>query len=218
MATPNENAQQALCAEISAQAQRDSEEIIHHAQQEAESLLSKARAEAEKNRQERLALAQAEASRRKESILTTVPVELRRLRAACMEVLLQSIFEEVRRRLQAHAGFDYREAIIALAIEAINRMQGAKFILKLSTPDCLTLRAGLAEEITHRLNRSQLSITIAEDASIKGSGLIIQDSEGFQVWDNRFTTRLERLWPELRRQIANRLWFASGGNQAGGLA
>ncbi len=55
-----------LTEEILAEARRESEQTIRRAQQEAETLLAKAFAEADRMGQERLNLACAEASRRKE--------------------------------------------------------------------------------------------------------------------------------------------------------
>jgi vacuolar-type H+-ATPase subunit E/Vma4 len=43
-----------------------------------------------------------------------------------------------------------------------------------------------------------------EDPGITDGGLVVQDAEGRRVWDNRLPQRLERMWPELRRQIAVR--------------
>ncbi|HEU5396435.1 MAG TPA: hypothetical protein VFV81_04655, partial [Verrucomicrobiae bacterium] len=43
------------------------------------------------------------------------------------------------------------------------------------------------------------------EETVTGGGVIIESADGFQVWDNRLPSRLRRLWPELRRQIARRL-------------
>ena len=202
VATLNQNSQEALCEEILADARRQSEQVICRAQQEAGALIAKAAADAEKARHERLDLARAEATRRKELILARVPVETGRLRAVRIEGLLQAIYAEARRRLAARYDFDYRRTLVVLAAEAISRMSGGAFVVKLSVADYAALGDGLAQEIALRAGRSSLSITISEEPTITESGLIVQDGEGRQVWDNRLAARLERLWPELRRQIA----------------
>ncbi len=217
MAAPSQNSPQALCAAILAEARRESEEILRRAQQEAEALRAKAKAEADTARQERLNLARAEAARRKDLILATVPVEANRMRAARIEALLQSIFAEIRRRLLERDGFDYRDTLIALAVEAISRMAGEAFVVKLSPADHAALGEGLAGEIAQGLRPSQpLSITLADEPAITEGGLILQDAGGFQIWDNRLPVRLERLWPELRRQIAVHTSLLSENRPAGG--
>ena len=216
MATPNQNSPEVLRAEILAEARRESEQILLRARQEAEALLAKAAAEADKFREERLAQARAEAARRKELILATVPVEAGRLRSARVETLLESVHEEVRRRLQARAGFDYRETVIRLAAEAMQQMQGSAFVVKLSAADRAALGDGMAEAISRRVGRSPLQITMANDATLTEVGAIIQDNEGRQVWDNRLLARLERLWPELRREIAVQASLVAESKPAGG--
>lgn len=202
MATWPHHSPERLREEILANARRESEDILRRAEEQADVLRSQAAAEADRGRQEQLDQARAEAARRKELILATVPVESGRLRAVRVETLLQSIREEVGRRLLAREGFDYRDTLVGLATEAVSRMEGQAFVVRLSREDRARFGAGLAEEITRRVGRSPLSITLSDETEILGGGLIVRDSEGRQVWDNRLAPRLERLWPELRRQIA----------------
>ena len=201
--------------EILADARREGEEIVIRARQDAEVFLTSAAAEADQVRQERLDQARAEAARQSELILATVPVETGRLRAARVEALLESVYEEACQRLLAREGFEYRETVIALASHAISRMAGADFVVKLSEADQTILGDGLAEEIAHRVGRP-VSITISYEPDITGGGVVVEDAEARQVWDNRLVKRLERLWPELRRQIAVEATFVpktgSGGD------
>ena len=215
MATPSQNAPEILREEILADARRQRDEILRRARQEAETLLANAAAEAAKLRRERLDQARAEAARRKELLLATVPVEAGRLRAARIEELLESVHDEVRRRLATRDGFDYRESIAVLATEAIKQMHGSAFVVKLSAADRAAFGDELAREIAHRAGRP-LNLTISNDAALKESGAIIVDTEGRQLWDNRLLTRLERLWPELRRQIAVQTALVTESKPAGG--
>ena len=187
--------------EILVDARKEGEEIVSRARQDAEVFLTKAAAEADQARQERLDHARAEAARQSALILATVTVETGRLRAARIEALLESVYEEAHQRLLAHEGFEYRETIIGLASHAISQMAGVDFVVKLSETDCTILGDALAGEIAHRVGRP-VSITVLPEPGITGDGVIVEDAEARQVWDNRLVKRLERLWPELRRQIA----------------
>jgi vacuolar-type H+-ATPase subunit E/Vma4 len=199
--TTNENSTEKIRGEILADAQREGEEIIVRARRNAEVIVTNATAEADRIRQERLDQAHVEASRRSGLILDTISVETGRLRAARIEALLESVNEEARQRLAAREGFEYRETIIALASYAINRMAGAEFVVKLSKAEQTILDDGLAEEITRRVGRP-VNITISHVEDVTGDGVVIEDAEARQVWDNRLLKKLERLWPELRQQIA----------------
>lgn len=206
MTTPAQNSPDVLCAEILAEARRESEEILRRAKTEAASLLADASAEAEKIQRERREQAQAEAARRNEMILATVAVETGRLRATRAEELLESIREEILRQLQER-GFNGRETIVVLAAEAIRQMPGNDFVLKISAADHAAFGDGLAVEIARRVGRSPLNLAIVTDATVT-DGVMAQTADGFQLWDNRLSARLERLWPELRRQIAVRALLA----------
>jgi hypothetical protein len=78
------------------------------------------------------------------------------------------------------------------------------------------LGEGLAGEIAHRVGRSPLNVTISSDATLTGGEVIIQDVEGRQVWDNGLLARLERFWPELRRQIAIQTSLVTESKPSGG--
>lgn len=213
--TMDQNSTEVLREEILAAAQREGEEIVSRARQDAEVFLTSAVAEADRIRQERLDQARAEAARQSELILATVTVETGRLRAARVEALLESVYEEACQRLVAREGFEYLETVIGLASHAISQMAGDGFVVKLSEADQTILGDGLAEEIAHRVGRP-VSITISYEPGITESGVIVEDTEARQVWDNRLVKRLERLWPELRRQVAVEATFVpktgSGGD------
>ncbi|HEV2435821.1 MAG TPA: V-type ATP synthase subunit E [Verrucomicrobiae bacterium] len=201
MAAPNPNSPEILRNEILAEARREGEGILARARQDAAALLAGAAVEAGQIRRENFEQTQAEAARRRELILATVAVEAGHLRSARIESWLQAIHQATRQKLQARDGFDYRETVIALTVEALSRMTGDAFVVKLSQADGGALGNGLAEEIGRHVGRP-LTVTIAAEPTSNDGGPIIQDHNGMQIWDNRFLSRLERLWPELRRQIA----------------
>lgn len=189
-----------LCEEILAEGRRRAEELREEARKSGEGLLAKASSEAEALRSESLETAQREAARRRERILADLPVELARRRAARVEALLESLRKGALRRLVDRRGFDYREALLFLAAEALGRMRGETFVLGLAPGDVAD--NGLVEEILRRAGRPGLTLTQVEDPSIMEGGLILRDAEGRQLWDDRLPVRLERLWPALRLPLA----------------
>ena len=213
--TTDQSSTEKLREEILADAGREAEKIVMRAKQDAEDLLAGTAAETDRLRKERLNEANEEAAHQSELILATVPVEIDRLRAARIEALLATIYEEAGEQLLAREGFGYRKTLVALAAHAIHRMEGDDFVVKLSGEDQAALGDALAEEITGRVDR-QVNITISNTPDISEGGVIVEDGEARQVWDNRLLKRLERLWPELRRQIAAQANFVpktgSGGN------
>lgn len=202
MNPPGQNDGEDLCRGILAEARTEADRLIRKAHDEAAHLLSGATEEEENIRQQRLEKATQEAARQRDRILTTLPIETRRLSAARMEALLQSIHGEVRRRLLAGEGFDTKEILIASAAYAITRMAGSTFVVAISPADHAVLGSSLAGEIMQRTERTGIQLQIVEDPSITRGDVVIHDDEGRQEWDNRLTSRLDRLWPDLRHLLA----------------
>jgi vacuolar-type H+-ATPase subunit E/Vma4 len=215
MAVPESKPHERLREEILTEARREAERIIHAADQEAAALLQRANAAAEEFRSEFLKGAEADAARRRETILARLPVETNRARSAKAESVLESIRQEVGRRLEERQGFDYQEAIITLAAEAVAGMTGDAFVLQLSSSDGAVAREDLPDEITRRLGGATLNLKVGADSEIEGGGVVVADAEGRQLWDNRLLARLERMWPDLRRQIALRTSLVAGGKPMG---
>lgn len=201
------NQTEKLREEILGDARKKAEEIINNAKREAEAILINAQVQAEKIKQETIDAAYKEAERKSELILATIPVETTRFKAEHIEFILNSIYEEAYKRLQNIEGIDYGEVLINLAVDAINRMAGNIFNIKISWSNLNLDIDFLIQEITNRVNRP-VTINTSEEVNITGSGIIIEDNEGRQVWDNRLTERLKRLWPAIRRKIAVDLGLA----------
>lgn len=201
MATSEESAER-LRDEILDQAREESEEIIRRARDEAEKILAAAAAEAQVIHDKLIEKGQAETIRRKELVESTIPVETGRIRIARIESLLESVREEARKRLLSHEGLEYREVLVTLAGRAISRMRGNHFIAKVAEADRASLGNGVGEEIASRVDRPGLSVTLAFDPAMNGGGVTVEDADASQIWDNGLLKRLDRMWPELRQQIA----------------
>lgn len=201
MTAATQNSPDALCAEILASARRESDEILNHARAAAQSLLADVETQSKELREQGREQAEKEAARRKETLLATIAVEEIWLRSKHSEALLESIHKEIHRRLLTPE-VKSRETITTLAAEALREMPGTEFILKISIANFSNFGAGLADEIVQFVGRSSLRLKIISDPGITDDGVIVADAEGTRIWDNCLLSRLERFWPELRRQIA----------------
>jgi vacuolar-type H+-ATPase subunit E/Vma4 len=207
---------QVLRDEIIADAQRQAERLVRKAQREAKLMVDKAVTECEQQCQEKLDAARATAERHRMLILATVPVEIGRLQATRAEQELTAMRDAVLDRLLARTGFDYRDSLLALAAEAIARMEGDAFVLQLADQDLKEYGPGLATGAAARAGRPEVTVTLdARPAAIR-TGVIVRDPQGRQVWDNSFEARLHRLWPFLRHQLAAHLGLRTTTQPAGG--
>ncbi len=200
--TTNAESAEVMREEILAEARRQGREIIERAVRDAEAATARAAAEADAVRKEHVDRARAEAARQREMILATITVETGRLQAERIETLLESVRRDVRRLLLAHDGFEYRETVITLASHAIHRMAGETIVLRMSETDRIALGNGFIEDIGHRVGRPALSIAVSYEPGLADDGVVVEGAEAHQMWDNRLTKRLERMWPELRRHLA----------------
>jgi vacuolar-type H+-ATPase subunit E/Vma4 len=200
--TANDNSAESLREEILEQARDQAKEIVGQARDQADKILAAASAEAQNLRDKLIEKARADAHRRKELIESTVAVETGRFRVARIESLLESVREEVRRRLFSHEGFEYRDVLIALASLAISGMTGERFVVKLSEADRPSMENTVSEEIASRIDRPGLVVNLVFDPTMNSGGVSVEDADALQIWDNGLLQRLERMWPELRRQIA----------------
>jgi vacuolar-type H+-ATPase subunit E/Vma4 len=204
------SAEQVLQEEILADARRQAQQAAERAKKESEAALTKARLDAENDRRLQSQAAQAEAQRRRELTLATIPIVVGRRRAECIEAVLNQVREEAARRLAAREGFDYRQSVIRLAAEALARMDGTRFVLEISDSDNQALGEGWVYEVRRQAGRDGLDIATAPAQMKNQVGVLIRDAEGRQVWDNTLPARLERLWPALRRQLAVATGLVSG--------
>lgn len=183
------NTPEILTQAVRDDARRQADALITRARNQATAILAQAAAEGERTRQERLSAAQVEAARRTAAIQASISVAIGRLRATRIEALLQSLYDAARRRLVTRQGYDYNETLVALVTEAAEQLGDTPLVVRLSLAD----RAAIADRLT--------SFTLVEDPTIIEGGAIVVDVNGRRDWDNRLQARLDRLWPELRRQI-----------------
>ena len=194
--------QATLCQEILADARRQAGRLLHRARQEAETLAAQAAQEASGHREQALEQARQTAARQTALVLARIPVARARLRAAHIERLLQSVRAAAAARLAPEAHPLSREALLTLIAEPAGAMAGETFELRLSRADRLTLTETFVDEIRRRAGKPGLELRLAEPLPDTDAGPVLSDPEGRQIWDNRLSARLARLWPALRRQAA----------------
>ena len=188
--------------EILADARRQAERVLRRGRKEAETLLAHAREAAERERAQAMERAGAEAIRRRDVILATVPVETARLEAARLEELLVSIRDDAAARLAEGGEGDRRAALVRLAGAAILRMDGDAFSVEIPAADLEAFGAGLADDMARASGREAVRVRLAAQAVPASSGVIVRDPDGRQVWDNTLPARLRRNWPGLRLAAA----------------
>lgn len=214
MTMTDPDSSEALCKEILASAGREREDIVQCAMRDAEELLRTANAGADNARQKRIDEARVEGERLKDITLASASVEVRRLRLERIEALLDSIRVDVRKILSGlRNDGNYRDIIVDLAVSAIRGMTGDDFTIRLPEEDRDILGGDIALLIASKTGRPDDRINITYEPMPPGEGPVVQDAQGAQIWDNRLTARFDRLWPQFRRLIAEKIFpDAAGGS------
>lgn len=194
-----------LSDEILKDAQTKAERILKRAERDARKITETATNEAAAAAERVLELARQRAERTAQNILATVDIEARRLLLAAQEAELDKLFEAARQRLAAREGYDYPAVLAALAAQAIRAMGADPVVLELAEADrALATDAWLAD-VRRRVGRD-VAIAISQDSSGIDGGVVVRSADGRLVYDNSFSARLRRLRPELRREVAARVF------------
>jgi vacuolar-type H+-ATPase subunit E/Vma4 len=191
-----------LRGEILADARRQAERLLRRARQEAEAIAKQAAQEAARNRDQMLEQAREAAARNTALQLARIPVARARMRAAHIERLLRDVREAAAEQIVPRRQRLSRDALLTLIADAVSAMEGETFLLQLSPADRPTLAESFLDDLRRRANKPGLEIHLGEPLADDASGPLLRDVEGRQIWDNRLSARLARLWPELRRQTA----------------
>jgi vacuolar-type H+-ATPase subunit E/Vma4 len=197
--------QQLLSEAILAEAHRQADKCLSEASIAVETLLANATEEARVLRVEALAAGDAEARRRSTLLLATVPIELRREHDRCFEAQLEEIRHKSIERLQSLSAEELQSALTQLAAEALGHFVGCAVTVSLCEHDHQSFGEQLQRELLERRGTGSEPLVVTASTTTTDSGPLVADVDGRRTWDNRLLVRLDRLWPELRRQLAAQL-------------
>jgi len=198
----------ALSEQIMADARRQAEPILARAAREAESILRAAREDAERERGQIVQRAEEKAAGQRLRVRARTELEvaniLRTARERTLLLARERALEALRRQTAAD---DYREQLVALGLAGMRQMTGSRFELLMREADL----APHAEEVARAIARHaaeqgrQVEIAVAGETAGTIGGIIVRSADGRQLCDQTFEARLDRLWAQLRQEIAGEL-------------
>ena len=194
--------QDRLREEILADAKRQADRIVRRARQEAETIAEQAASEAKRFRDQTVEQARLTAARRADLQAAKLPVEQGRLRATHIEALLDAVRRDAAKALDPEHAPLSREALLGLIAAAAGGMAGDTLVLRLTPADRRSLTDNFLEPLRSHTGKHHLQLELGEPLAARDAGPILSDIEGRQLWDNRLSARLVRLWPLLRRALA----------------
>jgi len=194
-----------LSDEILKDAATKADRIRKRAEREAKKTLAAAATEAEAAQEKVLGVARGRADRAAQSILATVEQEAARDLAAAREAELDKMFEAARQRLLDRSACDYPAVVAALAAQAIQAMAADGVTLELAEADRAMATEAWLADIRRRVGRD-VAITVSQEPAAIADGIVVRSADGHLLYDNSFAARLRRLKPELRRELAAKVF------------
>ncbi len=201
--------EKALEEEILADARRRAERIERRAERDAEGIREDAEERAEQERERLRQEARRQAEEREQRIRARTQQDVAALHREARHEILEQLRDRAKEELAALTEDEsYRDVLTRLALKAIECMEGDSFELALRDRD----REEIGQELTERiadtaeeeLDRNvQISLS-GKDLTATG-GLVLRDLDGRQVADQTFEGRMDRLWKQIREELAEML-------------
>jgi vacuolar-type H+-ATPase subunit E/Vma4 len=197
-----------ISGEIFADARNKAERAMKAAQREADGTTQRAREEARQIEQDILAAARRRADSKVKIIQAAAGPERKRLELNEREKVIRGIVDEAKARLLKRDGAEYAKSLVALAAEAAEALGGGQLVAYLAPQDMEKFRAALPEQVRAALKAggmdAQISVQSAREP-IEG-GVVVETADGARRVDNSVEARLRRLYPGIRRGIAEILY------------
>lgn len=184
-----------LARAIMAEARDEAEQLYAEAKEKAEVIRKRAQEQAESERKVILARAKEDADRLRSQSSATSQLKARSMQLEQREKILNDVFDEVRKQLDAvKKRPDYSEIASMLAREALSQLKAAEAEVR---ADETTRKALKLDDLSKELNGKFNFGEKLED----GTGVVVSASGGKLHYDNTLETRLSRLHGSLRSSV-----------------
>lgn len=140
---------------------------------------------------------QAESLRRQ--ILGTAELEARNMKLRALEKAVNDVFEEALGRIAKAPPSKYEKSLSGLIKEGIQVIGSEAHVA------CNERDRKLVSSLLERLNEGGMKLTLADERVQTLGGVVLHSPDGTIRFDNTVEARLERIRPELRKDIAGLL-------------
>jgi len=184
-----------LARAIMAEARDEAEQLNAEAKEKAEAIRKRAREQAEAERKTILARAKEDADRLRSQSTATSQLKARSVLLEQREKILNDVFDEARRQLDAvKMRPDYAAIVTALTREALTQLKVTEAEV---CADAVTQKALKLDELSRELNGK----FVFGDALEEGTGVVVESAGGRLRFDNTLETRLSRMQSALRSSV-----------------
>lgn len=183
---------------IMVEANEEAAQLLAEAKEKADAIRKRAQAEAEAERKAILDRAKQDADRLRSQALATTQLKSRSAQLEEREKLLDGVFEEVKKQLDAIKKRPDYDAIATLLLrEALTQLRVNKAEIKADELTQKALKKGALDEISKEL-KGEFTLSGALE---EGTGVVVDAADGKIHYDNTLETRLSRLQSALRSSV-----------------
>lgn len=180
------------------EAREEAEQMQVEAKEKAEAIHKRAQEQAESERKAVLDRAREDADRLRSQATATAQLKARSSQLEHREKVLDNVFTEVKKQLDAVKKRPDYDAIAALLLrEALTQLRVSKADIRADESTQKALKKGALDEIAKEL-KGEFAISGGLD---EGTGVVVDASAGKIHYDNTLETRLSRLQNTLRASV-----------------
>lgn len=180
------------------EAREEAEQMQVEAKEKAEAIHKRAQEQAESERKAVLDRAREDADRLRSQSTATAQLKARSSQLEHREKVLDNVFTEVKKQLDAVKKRPEYDAIAALLLrEALTQLRVSKADIRADEATQKALKKGALDEIAKEL-KGEFTISGGLD---EGTGVVVDASAGKIHYDNTLETRLSRLQNTLRASV-----------------
>ncbi|MBV6402928.1 MAG: V-type proton ATPase subunit E [Anaerolineales bacterium] len=180
------------------EAREEAEQMQVEAKEKAEAIHKRAQEQAESERKAVLDRAREDADRLRSQATATAQLKARSSQLEHREKVLDNVFTEVKKQLDAVKKRPEYDAIAALLLrEALTQLRVSKADIRADEATQKALKKGALDEIAKEL-KGEFTIGGGLD---EGTGVVVNASAGKIHYDNTLETRLSRLQNTLRASV-----------------
>ncbi len=180
------------------EAREEAEQMQVEAKEKADAIHKRAQDQAESERKAILDRAREDADRLRSQATATAQLKARSSQLEHREKVLDNVFTEVKKQLDAVKKRPEYDAIAALLLrEALTQLRVSKAEIRADESTQKSLKKGALDEIAKEL-KGEFTISGGLD---EGTGVVVDASSGKIHYDNTLETRLSRLQNTLRASV-----------------
>ena len=194
-----------ICEQIREDGAKEVDSILEKARRTAAEIIAKAEDEAKKVGERIVAEATDKGEIAKKRTLSSVNLEVRRIKLKTREEVVSAVMEKVRGEVEAgRSRNDYSRILATLVVEALRVLEGEEFIVRADRRDLGSLESAVFPAVRDMMKTMGRNVKRVEGKALPGStagGAQVGVPGGNVIYDNTFEARMYRFRDDIRAII-----------------